>query len=194
MAKAIKNKNNIQYLAIKNNRVKDEGAIALAGVLKENKSLIGLDLMFNEIGDIGAEYLAGAIEINTTLKILKLSNNIITDQGGICIAKSLEKNSTLQQIYFWSKFGDKVAEEFISALAINRSLTGLEINAPGWFISLNLLLKINEICVRNKSFCEHYEKVLPEMVDNTLSFFCKVPKDLSKIVTEYCEGEYPRYQ
>ncbi len=199
LADVIRNKNNsqssgIESLTIRVNHVKDNGAIAIAEALGESKTLINLDLMLNEIRESGAEHLARAIEINTTLQTLALSNNFINDRGGIRIAKSLEKNSTLQMIYFdcaGVAIGDVVAREFISVLKTNGSLRYLSVNSD--FIRENLLLEIKVICAGNKSFCKHYEKAMPKIVNDTLGFFHNVPECLNNIITEYCKGEYPRY-
>jgi Ran GTPase-activating protein (RanGAP) involved in mRNA processing and transport len=66
------------------NKVRDEGAVEFARMLKSNKTLKTLNLRANYIGREGYEMLGGALhkDINTTLeKCLMEFNQIPEDDG-----------------------------------------------------------------------------------------------------------------
>ncbi|CAN7992923.1 unnamed protein product, partial [Ixodes hexagonus] len=76
----------------------DDGARALAEVLKTDAWIEDLELSGNDIGSIGARALAEAITVNHTLKKLNLTQNYIDTLGTIAIAKSLLGNTTLEEV------------------------------------------------------------------------------------------------
>jgi ribosomal protein S25 len=73
-------------------------AIALAEALKENTSIIYIDIGESDIGDKGAEALAKAFEINNTLRTIVLDNNKISDYGAKAILEALKVNTTLTNL------------------------------------------------------------------------------------------------
>ena len=52
------------YLDLRYNQIDDEGAVWIAKLLAENKTLTKLNLMCNDIGTEGAEQIALALQVN----------------------------------------------------------------------------------------------------------------------------------
>ena len=80
------------------NQIGDEGAKAVAAMLKENQEIVTISLKDNQIGDEGAKAFAATLESNQTLYNLYLDQNQIGDEGVKAFAKMLEKNHTLQAL------------------------------------------------------------------------------------------------
>jgi hypothetical protein len=65
----------------------------LSESLKDNNSLLTLNLDHNEITDEGLVKLAGALGQNDTLKCLRIGYNDITSKGVIAVLDAVEANS-----------------------------------------------------------------------------------------------------
>jgi len=137
------------------NQITDEGAILLGEAMKENKSLINLNLVGNEIGDDGVKAIAAALALesstlqeinlcenlvcnlgaarlgdsivnNSALLILDVSCNLIGDTGAEIIAIALRRNKTLRELNLaCNEIGDEGAENMSSALTKNQGLRKL---------------------------------------------------------------------
>ena len=87
---------NCTELSLRSNKIGDDGATALAEVLKNNTALATLNLHGNKIGDDGATALAEALKNNNTaLATLSLSNNKIGNDGAIALAEALKTSTAL---------------------------------------------------------------------------------------------------
>lgn len=75
LANALARSKTLQRLWLRNNRVGDEGARALADMVKSNKRLKSLLLTGNQITARGAGCLARALITNKKLKTLALNQN-----------------------------------------------------------------------------------------------------------------------
>lgn len=64
------------------NVIRDAGAVAMAKMLRINKSLKVLNMRANHIGREGYELLCGALETNQTLEKVLLEFNQIPEEGG----------------------------------------------------------------------------------------------------------------
>lgn len=62
---------------MENNRIGNKGVALLAKALQENKSLVNLNLSRNEINDDGAEAIASMLKINYGVQNLGLHWNMI---------------------------------------------------------------------------------------------------------------------
>ena len=78
------------------NKIGDQGAIAIAKALEVNAVLKKLVLNDNKIGDQGAIAIADALKFNAVLKELWLYENNIGDQGTIALAEALKFNAVLK--------------------------------------------------------------------------------------------------
>ena len=77
---ALKDNTILTTLIMNNNEIGDNGAIALATLLTNKKTvLIMLDISFNKIANNGAKALAVALKDNNTLITLNISNNNISN-------------------------------------------------------------------------------------------------------------------
>jgi len=112
----------------------DSVAVAMAQVLRKNKSLLHLCLssgstLGNGINEGGVE-IARALEENTTLLHLSLSKNKLGEECGEAFARVLEKNSTLTSLdLLFNRIGYKGGESIGNVLPRNSTLRhlGLEI-------------------------------------------------------------------
>lgn len=73
----------ISEVDLSDNRLGDYGAKAIAGMLKENGTLVSLNLSGNHFTDQTAEHLKLALITNTKLQHLNLSYNALGDRAGI---------------------------------------------------------------------------------------------------------------
>lgn len=96
LAEGLKGSGNsiLRELKLCSNGIRDDGAKALAKVLKGNSTLQKLDLSYNHIEADGTKALAEALKGNSTLQELDLFDNIIV--GGVhALAEALKQNTGL---------------------------------------------------------------------------------------------------
>lgn len=72
---------------MKNCNIGDEFIQGFVDTLKENTSLLHLNLSCNQINDAGCIALATYLRLNRTLLSLILTNNHIKDDGAMTLAK-----------------------------------------------------------------------------------------------------------
>lgn len=100
-----------------------------AAILKENQTLVFLDLYGNQIGPKGAKELAGVLKTNRKLTSLDLSVNDIGLKGAKELAALLKENQTLTSLELArNEIGVEGAKELAAALKVNRTLTSLNLN------------------------------------------------------------------
>ena len=99
----------IRFLNLRSSGCDDDGAKALAAVLKENSTLRTISLNNNIISDVGAKSLAKALRINTAVRKIYLNENNISDVGAKVLTAAMRENGgTLQKI---SLKRNKLADE-----------------------------------------------------------------------------------
>ncbi|KAF9110697.1 hypothetical protein BGX30_007888, partial [Mortierella sp. GBA39] len=81
LSEALKTNSTMTTLNLRHNRIEDNGAVALSEALKTNSTLTTLDLYYNSIGDNGAVALSQALKTNLTLTTLNLGSNGIGENG-----------------------------------------------------------------------------------------------------------------
>ena len=93
---------NRHSLNLRGNEIGQEGAPALAEVLKVNTSLQSLNLQavnkYIRIGQAGAQALAEALKVNTSLQSLNLECNEIDQVGAQALAQALTVNTSLRRL------------------------------------------------------------------------------------------------
>ena len=104
----------ITELDLANNGFGDRGAIALAEMLKESRTLQQLNISDNSIGQGGATTLAEVLKENGTLQQLNVSRNSIGPGGATALAEMLKENGTLQQL---DVSGNSIGQGGATALA-----------------------------------------------------------------------------
>jgi Ran GTPase-activating protein (RanGAP) involved in mRNA processing and transport len=67
----------------------ERGAVAIGNALKDNASLLFLDVSSNRIGEEGTKAIAEGIKENQTLRSLQLNGNPIGDHGVMLIIESV---------------------------------------------------------------------------------------------------------
>eukprot|EP00986_Skeletonema_menzelii_P009252 scaffold4165_cov217-Skeletonema_menzelii.AAC.1 len=65
----------LEKIHLRNNKIGDKGATALANALLENETLVCVDLAENEITDVGARDILKVLDVNETLGELSLEGN-----------------------------------------------------------------------------------------------------------------------
>ncbi|XP_004704736.1 nucleotide-binding oligomerization domain-containing protein 2 [Echinops telfairi] len=98
IAKLLACKHNFLALRLGNNRITAVGAKVLAQGLRDNSSLQFLGFWGNTVGDKGAQALAEALSDHQSLKWLSLVGNNIGSVGAQALALMLEKNVVLEEL------------------------------------------------------------------------------------------------
>ena len=126
----LKKNQDVTNLCIGSCNIGDEGAIALAKALKDNETLLKLEIHCNLFGDEGAIAFAEMLKVNTTLKTLNLYGNKIGDKGAKALANALKVNKTLTHFYIGcNNIGDVGADNIADMLKVNRTLNLLDIHS-----------------------------------------------------------------
>jgi hypothetical protein len=79
----------VQTLRLHANKIKSDGAVALAKELFTHACLAVLDIGNNDIGDRGCEMLCEYVAENTALRRLNLNNNLFTVRGSRSLGRTL---------------------------------------------------------------------------------------------------------
>lgn len=102
--------------------------LELATTLRDNSTLMTLDLGYNDFGDAGAQDLAAMLRDNFTLTTLDLGHNGIDVAGAQALAAALRVNSTLRDLDIeLNNIGDAGADALASAVRFNLTLTTLNL-------------------------------------------------------------------
>ena len=87
----------IRYIDLSANAITDDGAVVLAGYLRSGKcNLRRLNLSTNEIGPVGGVAIAEALRENTTILDLELQGNRLGNTGAAALASMLHQNFFIQ--------------------------------------------------------------------------------------------------
>ena len=79
--------------------VGDIGASELARALKENQTLITLDMSRNKLSDDGACAIADMLMVNTSLKEVAIhGNHNVSSKSVDCFINCLRQNKTIQKL------------------------------------------------------------------------------------------------
>ena len=89
----------IESLNLRDCRIGDVGAAAIAAALAQNKHVQFLQLRGNDLGDRGAAAIAGALHTNTALMDVYMTWLDIGDDGAVAIADALKNNPDSSVIY-----------------------------------------------------------------------------------------------
>ena len=93
------NKSLIKF-SMSNCSIQDEGAVYLGKALgeNENSTVTHFDISINQVGSKGAAAFAGMLAKNKSLAKLNMSASSVQGEGAFCMAKALEKNSTVTEL------------------------------------------------------------------------------------------------
>lgn len=105
------------------NPLGENGAIAIAEMLKENTTVTDLDLSNNEIGDNGAIAIAEMLKDNITITDVNFSSNPIERLGGLAIADMIKISTSITHINFEDTAIYLAGKEVIKAFEENDTIT-----------------------------------------------------------------------
>jgi len=157
IANALKVNTKLDTLDLENNTIGDAGAIAIAGVLKVNTSVLSFLILSENFIEInGARAIAEALKVNTVLDTLDLQNNDFGDEGAIMIAEALKVNTAIEWLGLYGNgIGDAGAAAIAEALKVNTVITTLKLHdtdsvTDNRIKDKTILLSIEKSVARNK--------------------------------------------
>ncbi|XP_037371669.1 nucleotide-binding oligomerization domain-containing protein 2 [Talpa occidentalis] len=129
MARLLSCKQNFVALRLGNNHITASGAEVLAQGLRANASLQFLGFWGNKVGDKGAQALAEALGDHQSLRWLSLVGNSIGSVGAQSLALMLEKNVALEELCLEENhLGDEGVCSLARGLKRNSSLKVLKLS------------------------------------------------------------------
>ena len=137
---------------MRNNKIKIEGAMALAQGLIDNTQLKTLDLSGNQLGSKGTMLLCEALKGNKTLQSLFLNQNNISSEGAYAISDLLlDINCNLLELHIgWNLICNTGLNSLFHALAVkNRRLKYLDIAYN--FIDISVMHALRRMLEKNNT-------------------------------------------
>ena len=137
----------------------EEYVIAIANMIKENTTIVKLNLESNCLGEYGIHELANALRVNTTITNLNLSKNNLEEYGTQKIADALYMNTTITKLNLSSNWlGENGALIIAEALLVNTTLRSLNLShnylrRNGFRSEIGIIAIANALC-KNKSITE----------------------------------------
>ncbi|XP_014303493.1 nucleotide-binding oligomerization domain-containing protein 2 isoform X1 [Myotis lucifugus] len=129
LARLLECRQNFLALRLGNNHITEAGAQVLARGLRANTSLQFLGFWGNEVGDKGAQALAEALGDHQSLRWLSLVGNRIGSVGARALASMLEKNMALEELCLEeNQLGDEGVCSLAEGLRRNPSLKVLKLS------------------------------------------------------------------
>ena len=126
----------LHKLCLQRTKCGEQGAIAVAEMLRSNNTLLYLGISENPLGCKGVTYIANALESNKMLNCLELNKTHFSDKGAAALADMLSSNETLADLiisnfnetFRWiNKVGKVGAVALARALRVNNSLKELHL-------------------------------------------------------------------
>jgi Leucine Rich repeat len=107
----------------------EEYTIAIANMIKENTTIVKLNLESNCLGEIGIDEITDALRVNTTITNLNLSRNNLEEHGTQKITDALNVNTTITTLKLRSNWIGEIGALIIAeALIANTTLTSLDLS------------------------------------------------------------------
>lgn len=137
----------------------EEYAIAIANMIKENTTIVKLNLESNCLGEYGIHELANALRVNTTITNLNLSRNNLEEYGTQEIADALCMNTTITALNLSSNcLGENGALIIAEALYVNATLRSLDLShnylrRHSFCSEIGIIAITNALC-KNKTITE----------------------------------------
>ena len=128
----------LHYLYLKHTKCGEQGAFAVAQMLRSNNTLLRLDINENPLGCKGVTHIAKALKSNKMLNHLDLRSTDCGDEGAVALAGMLHSNKTLTVLLIShfgvdmsdiiNKVGKVGAVALADALRVNNSLKELHLS------------------------------------------------------------------
>ena len=135
IARALCGNSKLEILELKDNTIKNEGAIALANTLMQ-LPLLRLNLDLCGLGPEEICVIARALCGNSKLEILQLQENPIRDEGAIALANTLMQNKTLKHIGLYKcEITEQGAQALQNSLEHNNTLLKLTLSSTSMKIT-----------------------------------------------------------
>lgn len=101
LGNAIRENSTLLKLDLSWNAIRNASAVAVGAALEFNSTLVELNLEYNSLGDYGCEMLGGALEHNASLTILKLAQNSVRQKGSFVLGNCIRyRTFTLEFLSF----------------------------------------------------------------------------------------------
>mmetsp|Transcript_59229 Transcript_59229/g.87988 ORF Transcript_59229/g.87988 Transcript_59229/m.87988 type:complete len:414 (+) Transcript_59229:80-1321(+) len=138
LAKALWTDSNVLSLDVGNMNLSDLAGAYLCRALRNNRSIVKIELAGNRLGPETCKSLGESLCTNGVVQFVGLESNPLTgkmnDLSGIqAIASMLRQNHTLSHLCLWRcNIGPEGGRIISNALADNKGLTCFEIGYNGW--------------------------------------------------------------
>jgi len=137
----------------------EDYAIAIANMIKENTTIVKLNLERNCLGEFGIDVIADALCVNTTITNLNLSRNNLEEYGTQKITDALYTNTTITNLNLSDNWlGENGALVIAEALYVNTTLTSLDLShnylrRNSFSSEMGIIAIANALC-KNESITE----------------------------------------
>ncbi|KAG0277785.1 hypothetical protein BGZ95_005334 [Linnemannia exigua] len=132
LSEALRTNSILTTLELEDDSIGVDGIQALSEALKTNSTLTTLSLKGNSIAYEWVEPLSEALKTNSTLTTLDLANNSLGAEGAVALSEALKTNSTLTTLdLMYNSIGDDGTVALSEALKINSTLTTLGLEENG---------------------------------------------------------------
>jgi Ran GTPase-activating protein (RanGAP) involved in mRNA processing and transport len=137
----------------------EEYAIAIANMIKENTTIVKLNLERNCLGEIGKDVIADALSVNTTITNLNLSRNNLEEYGTQKIVDALYMNTTITKLNLSDNWlGEDGALVIAEALYVITTLRSLNLShnylrRNSFSSEMGIIAIANALC-KNESITE----------------------------------------
>ena len=131
ISEIVRTNKTLQRLDLSNNTLFDDGAVTIniSDGLKNNNTLLEINISHNNITNKGTKNITEAIQVNKILKKLNLSHNILSDDGATLISSCLKCNISLLELNIsHNGITDKGTKEVAEAIEINSTLQNIDIS------------------------------------------------------------------
>jgi Ran GTPase-activating protein (RanGAP) involved in mRNA processing and transport len=145
----------------------EDYAIAIANMIKENTTIVKLNLERNRLGITGIDVIADALRVNTTITNLNLSRNNLEEYGTQKVVDALCMNTTITKLNLSDNWlGEDGALVIAEALYVITTLRSLNLShnylRRNSFSSEMGIIAIADALCKNKSITElnlEYNKI-----------------------------------
>ena len=185
----------LHTLSLEGTQCGEEGASAVADMLRTNNTLTTLDISHNPLGSKGVTYVSEALKSNRTLNSLNLKETDCSNEGAEATADMLRSNQTLTKLFLSNyplqskEHGNKVDKDGAVALAgalqINNSLKELhlsnnDITDEGMkYLAEGLLVNtaLEKLCIKySGDGLSALDQDMRERVENRITWDCSCTK------------------
>lgn len=150
IATALRQNSTLVELDLEGTNIGSDGIRHIADALKSNTALTHLSLGGNSIEDSGAEEIAMALNVNKTIAHLDLESNSIGASGARAIAEAVKRSTTLQELLLEAnKIGPVGASHIAVAMKHSSTLKRIHMGWNG--IGSSVMMTITDALLHNEA-------------------------------------------